>query len=59
MAIHGNTIDDSVDNTVLTSVTVDPALVDEVRTGLQKTPTRLSSRLFYDAEGSRIFQSIR
>ncbi len=58
MAIHGNTIDDSIDNTVLTSVTVDPAFVDEVRTGLQKTPKRLSSRFFYDAEGSRIFQAI-
>ena len=40
------------------SVAVDPALIDEVRTGLQKTPKRLSSRFFYDAEGSRIFQAI-
>ncbi|GAB3640608.1 L-histidine N(alpha)-methyltransferase [Spirosoma arcticum] len=59
MAIHGNTIGDSVDNTIVEiSVTVDPALIDEVRTGLQKTPKRLSSRFFYDAEGSRIFQAI-
>ncbi|QMW02902.1 L-histidine N(alpha)-methyltransferase [Spirosoma foliorum] len=34
------------------------ALADEVRTGLQKTPKRLSSRFFYDAEGSRLFQEI-
>ncbi|MVM40612.1 L-histidine N(alpha)-methyltransferase [Spirosoma sp. HMF3257] len=33
-------------------------LADEVRTGLQKTPKRLSSRFFYDAEGSRLFQEI-
>lgn len=38
--------------------TVDPSLVEEVRTGLQRTPKRLSSRFFYDAEGSRIFQAI-
>jgi len=37
---------------------IDPALAEEVRTGLQKTPKRLSSRFFYDAEGSRIFQAI-
>lgn len=36
----------------------DPALADEVRTGLQKTPKRLSSRFFYDAEGSRLFSEI-
>lgn len=41
-----------------TGLTVDPAFVNEVRTGLQKTPRRLSSRFFYDAEGSRIFQAI-
>lgn len=33
-------------------------LADEVRTGLQKTPKQLPSRLFYDAEGSRIFAEI-
>jgi dimethylhistidine N-methyltransferase len=37
---------------------IDPALIEEVRTGLQQTPKRLSSRFFYDAEGSRIFQAI-
>ena len=37
---------------------VDAALIDEVRTGLQQTPKRLSSRFFYDAEGSRIFAEI-
>ncbi|GAA4412021.1 L-histidine N(alpha)-methyltransferase [Nibrella viscosa] len=34
------------------------ALAEEVRTGLVKTPKRLSSRFFYDAEGSRLFQEI-
>ena len=33
-------------------------LAEEVRTGLQQTPKRLSSRFFYDAEGSRLFQAI-
>ncbi|WP_461115866.1 L-histidine N(alpha)-methyltransferase [Spirosoma jeollabukense] len=33
-------------------------LAEEVRTGLQKTPKRLSSQFFYDAEGSRIFAEI-
>ena len=36
----------------------DAALINEVRTGLQQTPKRLSSRFFYDAEGSRIFAEI-
>ena len=59
MAVYGNTPGDSIDNTVLeSSVAVDPALTEEVRAGLQKTPKRLSSRFFYDAEGSRIFQAI-
>lgn len=59
MAVHGNTIGDAVDGTMLVSgMAVDPALIEEVRMGLQKTPKRLSSRFFYDAEGSRIFQAI-
>lgn len=59
MAVHGNTGSDSVDDTMLeVSVAVDPALIEEVRTGLLQTPKRLSSRFFYDAEGSRIFQAI-
>ena len=59
MAVYGNTPDNSIDNTVLESgAAVDPALIEEVRTGLQKMPKRLSSRFFYDAEGSRIFQAI-
>ncbi len=37
---------------------IDPALIEEVRAGMQKTPKRLSSRFFYDAEGSRIFAEI-
>lgn len=36
----------------------DTALIEEVRTGLRQTPKRLSSRFFYDAEGSRIFAEI-
>ena len=59
MAVHGNTIGDGVaDAMPEIGVAVDPAFIDEVRTGLQKTPKRLSSRFFYDAEGSRIFQAI-
>ena len=46
------------DMTLETSAAVDPAFIDEVRTGLQKSPKRLSSRFFYDAEGSRLFQAI-
>lgn len=39
--------------------TLNPSpLAQEVQTGLLKTPKRLSSRFFYDAEGSRIFQEI-
>ena len=34
------------------------ALADEVRAGLTKLPKRLSSRFFYDAEGSRLFSEI-
>jgi len=37
---------------------IDPALLEDVRTGLAQTPKRLSSRFFYDAEGSRLFQEI-
>ncbi|WP_338868159.1 L-histidine N(alpha)-methyltransferase [Spirosoma sp. SC4-14] len=33
-------------------------LAQEVQAGLAKMPKRLSSRFFYDAEGSRIFQEI-
>ncbi|UFH54004.1 L-histidine N(alpha)-methyltransferase [Spirosoma sp. KNUC1025] len=33
-------------------------LANEVQVGLQQTPKRLSSRFFYDAEGSRIFAEI-
>ena len=34
------------------------ALAGEVRVGLQKMPKQLSSRFFYDAEGSRLFAEI-
>ena len=43
--------------TTLTGAT-DPDLLEEVRTGLVKTPKQLSSRFLYDAEGSRIFGEI-
>lgn len=33
-------------------------LADEVRAGLTKLPKQLSSRFFYDDEGSRLFQAI-
>ncbi|MCK8492374.1 L-histidine N(alpha)-methyltransferase [Spirosoma sp. RP8] len=52
MAVHGNTLSEVIESDV------DSALVEEVRTGLVKMPKRLSSRFFYDAEGSRIFQEI-
>ncbi len=59
MAVHGNSVSESVNSETLgVEDEVDPALAEEVRTGLRKTPKRLSSRFFYDAEGSRIFQQI-
>ncbi len=45
------------DYTETTSL-VSTALANEVRTGLIQTPKRLSSRFFYDAEGSRLFSEI-
>ncbi|MEZ0607368.1 L-histidine N(alpha)-methyltransferase [Fibrella sp. WM1] len=38
--------------------TLDTALADEVRRGLTGHPKRLSSRFFYDDEGSRLFSEI-
>lgn len=72
MAIHGNTsgrelaavieeMDTEFTTSTDTSLPLAPGtspLADEVRVGLQQTPKRLSSRFFYDAEGSRIFQEI-
>ncbi|MVM35910.1 L-histidine N(alpha)-methyltransferase [Spirosoma sp. HMF4905] len=55
MAVHGNTL--SGISVELPASDTSP-LADEVRTGLQRTPKRLSSRFFYDAEGSRLFQEI-
>lgn len=49
-------ITDEVDT--LIDVPGSSPLAEEVRQGLQKTPKRLSSRFFYDAEGSRIFAEI-
>ena len=45
------------DHTETTSL-ISTALANEVRTGLNRSPKRLSSRFFYDAEGSRIFSEI-
>lgn len=53
MAVHGDTVSDD-----LVEIPSHDPLAEEVRTGLEKTPKRLSSRFFYDAEGSRIFQEI-
>ncbi len=57
MAIHGHP-----NGVALTfsgaDTSPDDALADNVRTGLTQTPKRLSSRFFYDAEGSRLFQQI-
>lgn len=59
MAVYRNTFSEPIASGALAvSSDVDPALVDEVRTGLHQTPKRLSSRFFYDAEGSRLFQEI-
>lgn len=59
MAVHGHPVSELDDQpSFVDGNEVDPALVEEVRTGLQKMPKRLSSRFFYDAEGSRIFQQI-
>lgn len=73
MAIFGDTVSPVLNGhtqphelTPATSVdaslkpTVFPAnpLAEDVRTGLGQTPKRLSSRFFYDDEGSRLFQSI-
>ncbi len=59
MAVYRNTFSESVGSETHTvNSDVDPALVEEVRKGLQQTPKRLSSRFFYDAEGSRIFAEI-
>ena len=59
MAVYGNTPGESIMETpFMEQHEADAALIDEVRTGLQQTPKRLSSRFFYDAEGSRIFAEI-
>ncbi|WP_461099651.1 L-histidine N(alpha)-methyltransferase [Spirosoma luteolum] len=69
MAVHGHSVGEvtpislpespqAVQHPVTSEPVIDPALAEEVRTGLRQTPKRLSSRFFYDAEGSRIFQAI-
>lgn len=52
--LNNNMLLDHTDTTYLIST----ALADEVRTGLTQQPKRLSSRFFYDAEGSRLFSEI-
>lgn len=52
MAVHGDTIGNGVVNAVNSELAAD------VRAGLTRFPKRLSSRFFYDAEGSRLFQQI-
>ncbi|GAB2528893.1 L-histidine N(alpha)-methyltransferase [Spirosoma aerophilum] len=58
MAVYRNTFSEGINGAGTDTADVDPALVEEVRTGLQRIPKRLSSRFFYDAEGSRLFQEI-
>ncbi|MBO0952177.1 L-histidine N(alpha)-methyltransferase [Fibrella forsythiae] len=41
-----------------TTYLISTALADEVRSGLTQHPKQLSSRFFYDAEGSRLFSEI-
>ena len=59
MAVYRNTLSESIAAKPFAEQNeLDSALANEVRTGLQRTPKRLSSRFFYDAEGSRIFAEI-
>ena len=68
MAIYGDTAGNgleaegiglTIDSSGTLPYAQDPSpLANEVREGLQRTPKRLSSRFFYDAEGSRIFAEI-
>ncbi|GAB4027564.1 L-histidine N(alpha)-methyltransferase [Spirosoma koreense] len=66
MAIYGNTVGGApvagrAEGIEIEAVSPAPAsspLADEVKSGLQKTPKRLSSQFFYDGEGSRIFAEI-
>lgn len=60
MAIHGNSISEVAHLKAFESdnATKLSPLAEDVRTGLQQSPKRLSSRFFYDATGSRLFQQI-
>jgi len=44
--------------TISETIEVDAAFADAVRTGLTQTPKQISSRFFYDDEGSRLFEQI-
>src|SRR5580692_8940858 len=48
----------TVDLEPLTTADVREALICEVRRGLMERPRSLSPRMFYDAEGSRLFEHI-
>ena len=67
MAVYGNTLSEGIgagseelseEVDTLPHAPGSTPLANEVRTGLQKMPKRLSSQFFYDAEGSRIFAEI-
>jgi len=66
MAIYGNpagaavAVDDYPlpEAVQLGAESLEPALADDVRRGLTQTPKQLSSRFFYDDEGSRLFGEI-
>ena len=58
MAVYGNPLGTLVAKPVIDQLETGAALAEEVRMGLQQTPKRLSSKFFYDAEGSRIFAEI-
>lgn len=67
MAIHGNQAHSGLNGTIQPLSVLDaPAaneaealdLADAVRQGLTQTPKHLSSRFFYDDEGSRLFSEI-
>ncbi|MGA0555613.1 L-histidine N(alpha)-methyltransferase [Larkinella sp. VNQ87] len=61
MAIHRNPTDSILNAELISDNTGPDGLSDlarEVLEGLTKTPKRLSSRFFYDAEGSRLFAEI-
>ncbi|MBC7569204.1 MAG: L-histidine N(alpha)-methyltransferase, partial [Spirosoma sp.] len=57
MAVYRNTRSEMTP-TISETIEVDNTFADAVRTGLMQTPKRISSRFFYDDEGSRLFEQI-